>query len=54
MMKLLMKLFTSKDSMFDMMTYKVITSSKIEDIVANVEKSWGVFKILCQPDIIKI
>lgn len=39
MMKLLMKLFTSKDSMFDMMTYKVITSSKIEDIVANVEKS---------------
>lgn len=39
MIKLLMKIFASKESMFNMMTYRVSTSSKIEDIVANVEKS---------------
>jgi len=39
MIKLLIKLFINKKTMFDMMTYKVSTSSKIEEIVANVETS---------------
>ncbi len=39
MIKLLMKLFVNKKRMFDMMTYKISTSSKIEKIVASVEKS---------------
>jgi len=34
-----MKLFASKDMLFDMMTYRIKSPKKIEDIVVNVKKS---------------
>jgi len=38
MINTIMKLFISKEKLFELMTYKVTTSRNIEDVVANVEK----------------
>ncbi len=38
MLKSLMKMFLSKETLFDLMTYRLQTSKKIEDVVCNVEK----------------
>jgi len=38
MLTSLIKIFLSKKRLFDLMTYRITTSKKIEDVVANVEE----------------